>query len=271
MAALKAVNEPEIDPKAGKPKGKSGTRFPYYDLEDAVTVAKVIHDKGGGLCDQAQLATFLGHKGINSGAFLTRVSAAKMFGTIEQTDDLKFRVTQRGQAIIAPISEQTATAAKVAAFLAVDLFKKVYDQFHGTTIPADVGLKNLLETTYQVVPARVIPTVRIMITSAEYAGFFKAAGNKTKMVMPLTLPGGSVQPPPPAKQPESHTPGAGNGGGAGGGAGGGDDGSGIDPAIMGLLRRLPAAGTALSSKRRKALIDAFTHTVGFLYPEADEE
>lgn len=271
MAELKAVTEPEADPKIGKPKPKSGTKFPYYDLADSVLVAKVIHEKGGGTVDRAQLATLLGHKGINSGAFLTRVSAAKMFGTIEQTDDLNFRVTQRGQAIVAPISEQTATGAKVAAFLAVELFKKVYDQFHGTTLPAEIGLRNLLETTYKIVPDRIVPTVRIMLDSAEYAGLFKAAGNRTKMVMPLVplpVPGGTVPPAQGAKPEDSHAPKGNNGGGGGGG---GDDGSGIDPAIMGLLRRLPPGGTPISSKRRKALIDAFTYAVGFIYPDAEGE
>ena len=271
MAAVKAVNRPEEDPKTGKPRPKSGTRFPYYDLADAVHVAKVIHEKAGGLCDRSQLATFLDHKGINSGAFLTRVSAAKMFGVIEQTPDFKFRVTPRGQAIISPITDQAAAQAKLDAFFAVDLFQKVYAQYDGTTLPPDVGLKNLLETKYQIVPDRVTPTARIMMDSAEYAGLFKAAGNRTKMVMPLTLPGGSASmvPPPPAHtDPPAPRRGGGNGGGNGGDGDGGED---IDPAIMGLLRRLPPGGTPLSSKRRKALIDAFTATVGFIYPEADSE
>jgi hypothetical protein len=220
MATIKAVSQPEEDPKAGKARPKSGTKFPYYDLEDAVTVAKTIHEKAGGLCDRAQLATVLGHKGVNSGAFLTRVSAAKMFGLIEQTEDFRFRVTPRGQAIVAPVRDELAEQAKVQAFLSVDLFKKIYDQFHGTTLPPEVGLKNLLETTYRVVPDRVTPTVRIMLDSAEYAGLFKAAGNRTRMTMPLTLPGGSgkMVPPQPAAAAETPKNGGGNGGGGGDGS-----------------------------------------------------
>lgn len=119
------------------------------------------------------------------------------------------------------------------------------------------------ETTYQVVPDRVVPTVRIMLDSADYAGLFKAAGNRSRMTMPLNLPGGSAKMVPPQPAGLTETP------KSGGNGGGGDDGGTIDPAILGLLRRLPPGGTPLSSKRRKALIDAFTATVGFIYPEAD--
>lgn len=270
MANLRAVSDPVDDPKAGKAKQKSGTKFPYYDLADGVKVATVIHEKAGGVCDRAQLATLLGHKGINSGAFLTRVSAAKMFGLIEQTADFKFRLTQRGTAIVAPILDQLADQAKLDAFFAVDLFKKIYDQFHGTTLPPEIGLRNLVETTYQVVQERVVPTVRIMLDSAEYAGLFKTSGNRTKMVIPLGTPGPVVPPPQPAGRVESGHLQHGNGGGGGGGTGGGDDGGPIDSAILGLLRRLPPGGTPLSAKRRTALIDALTATIHYLYPEAED-
>lgn len=267
MATMKAVKDPEADPKQGKPRAKSGVRFPYNDLDDSVEVARIIHEKAGGTCDLAQLATLLNYSGVSNGTFRTRVSAAKMFGVVEEADEQKIRVSGRGLAIVAPISADSATRAKVEAFMAVDLFKKVFDRFNGTALPEQVGLKNLLATEYQVVPDRIPPTVRIMLDSAEQAGLFKTAGNRTRMVLPLARPGGTVQPPvAPAKEVESQIPHGGNGGG-----GGGDDGSGIDPAIMGLLRRLPPGGTPLSSKRRKALIDAFTYTVGFIYPEADGE
>lgn len=61
-----------------------------------------------------------------------------------------------------------------------------------------------------------------------------------------------------------HTRNGGNGGG-----GGGDD-TGIDPAIVGLLKRLPKGGTPMTAKRRKALIDAFTNLVEFIYPDVED-
>lgn len=270
MATMKAVKDPESDPKQGKPRAKSGVRFPYNNLVESIEVAKVIHEKAGGLCDLAQLATLLGYSGVKNGAFRMRLSAAKMFGLVEEADEQKLRVSARGRAIIAPISEPQATRAKVEGFMAVDLFKGVFDRFHGTALPEHVGLRNLLSTEYQVVADRVTPTVRILLDSAEQAGLFKAAGNRTRMVLPLPTPDGVAPLSSPAPKASTETSTINGGGGSGGGDGG--DGVGhIDPAILGLLRRLPPGGTPLTSKRRKALIDAFTATVGFIYPEADGE
>ena len=268
MASVKAVKEPEADPKVGKPRAKSGVSFPYFDLTQSIEVAKAMHERAGGSCDLAQLATLLEYSGVKNGAFRMRVSAARMFGLIEPADEQRLRVSARGLAVVARISEAQAARAKLDAFLAVDLFKKVYEQYHGTSLPEAVGLKNLLQTEYQVVQDRIAPTIRIMLDSAEQAGLFAAAGNRSRMVMPLAAPAAVSPAPPPAATPPAQPETTRKGGN---GDGGGGDGFDIDPAILGLLQRLPLGGTPLSGKKRKALIDAFTATVNFIYPDADAD
>ena len=277
METVKVVTEPEGDPKTGRSRPKSGVSFPYFDLDSSVDVAKTMHGKAGGLCDLPQLAALLKYSGVKNGSFRMRVSAAKMFGFIEEADEKKLRVSSRGREIIAPVSVATATRAKVDAFLAVELFKKVFDQYHGTSLPESVGLKNQLQTEYGVVPDRVPPTVRILLDSAEQAGLFATAGNRSRMVMPPLIPGsGSAVTDDPANKREiTDDPPADpiqeGGGSGGGGNGGGFDGGGIDPAILGLLQRLPPGGTPLNKKRRESLIAAFTATVGFIYPDPEGE
>ena len=265
---IRAVTDPEDDPKTGKSRATSGVKFPYYDLESCTGVASMIHEKAGGACDLAQLAALLNYSGVTNGGFRSRVAATKMFGLIENADDQRLKVSDRGRAIVAPVSEPKRTRAKADAFLAVELFKKVYDQYNGTTLPQEAGLKNLLRDDFQVVVARITPTIRIMLDSAEQAGFFKATGNRSRMVMPLAGSNGGVgtgSAPPKVTEPEkSATQQRGNGGG-------GDDGSGVDPAILGLLKRLPPGGTPITAKNRKALIDAFTAVVTFIYPDVEEQ
>ena len=269
MTPVKAVKDPEADPKQGKARVTSGVRAPYNDLAECIEVARVIHQEAGGLCDLAQLATLLKYSGVRNGAFRVRLAAAKMFGLMEEADEGKVKVSGRGLVIVAPISEAQASRAKLEAFMAVDLFKRVYERFHGTTLPEEVGLRNLFQTEYQIVPARIAPTYRIMMDSAEQAGLFKAAGNRSRMVMPLGVtPTATTPAPAPQVSPEPPPPAY--GGGGGGGTGNGGDIGAIDPAIIGLLKRLPPGGTPLTAKRRKALIDAFTATVGFIYPDADD-
>jgi hypothetical protein len=273
MPGIKAVPESVPDAKIGTPRRTSAVAFPYYNLATSILVAKTMHERAGGECDRTQLAAMLGYKGIKNGSFLTRVTAAKMFGVIDQEGD-RLRVTARGQAILSPVKDADASRARVEAFLAVPLFAKVYDEFKGQALPPEVGLRNLLENKYKIVKDRVAPTVNIMLDSAEEAGFFHTAGSRSQMVMPLSS---QANPNPPVHTgripaaavpvPEAVKVGA-NGGG---GSGAGDDFGHIDPAILGLLKRLPSSGTPLSSKRRTALIQAFTALVGFIYPEIEAD
>jgi hypothetical protein len=270
MAQLKPVPETQKNQKATGPRQKSGVSFPYYNLADSIKVASVMYAHGGS-CDRAQLATLLKYKGVNNGSFLTRVTAAKMFGLIEQEGN-QLRVADRGMKIVAPVDGDDAERAKVDAFLGVELFKKVFDEYNGRTLPPDVGLKNLMEQTFSIVKDRVVPTLRIMLESAEEAGFFRIAGNRSKMVMPLA-------PGRPSAQMESKTPPASEstqgpppkqGGGGGSGWDGGQN-LNIHPAIVGLLQELPQPGTQLSEKKRNALTAAFKAAVDWIYPSAESE
>lgn len=250
----------------GKPKPHSEIASPYYNLDKAIELAQTMFAEAGGTCDRAQLAGLLKYSGVKNGGFLSRVSSAKMFGVIEENAE-RLTLTERAKQILSPVLPTDAERAKVEAFLSVELFKKIYEQFKGQTLPTDVGLKNLLRTQYGIIEDRIVPTLRVMMDSAESSGLFKLAGNRSRMTLPI-LPSTEATPAPLPdipksiqKSQDSYSGGGGNGNGGGG----------IDPAFVGLLKNLPPAGSKLGPKRRKALTDAFTSTVNFLYPEEDEE
>jgi hypothetical protein len=272
MAAIKAVPEPLPDPKVGKKRRVSPTPAPYYNLALSIELAKVIHVKGGGSCDRTQLAALLGYKGIKNGSFLTRVAAAKAFGLVAQETD-QLRLTPRGKTVSAPVTQAEADRAKIDAFLAVPLFKMVYDHCNGRPLPQAVGLKNLLTTEFQVVEDRAEPAVDVLLDSAEEAGFFRVAGNRSQMVMPLAstaqpqhappVPGGGIPTPDQSGRADTVR--------RGGNGGGGDGVDGIPLAIVGMLRELPPVGTTLTAKKRAAIIAAFSAFVALIYPDLEED
>jgi hypothetical protein len=270
VAEIKAVAEPTPDPKIGKPRPKSGVSFPYYDLDKSVAVAKVMHEKAGGACDRAQLAALLQYSGVKNGGFLSRVAAVKMFGFVGEENG-KLSITKRGLAAVAPISDGDADRARYEAFLAIELFKKVFDKFNGQTLPAEAGLTNLLLNEYKVVNDRVAPTLKIMLDSAESAGLFKATGNRTRMVAPIFAASTNLE---SAAQSESESRSTNDLSAIQkaplGGRGNGGEPPDIHPAILGLLRELPPAGTTISDKKRASLIAAFTGLIGYIYPEKDD-
>lgn len=282
MSQVKVVPEATPDPKLGKERSVSGFNVPYFDLSDSIDVARVVREHGGRV-NREQLAGLLKYASTISGTFKTRVSAAKGFGLIEQPEANSdvIAVTARGIAIVAPVSDAESLQAKIDAFMEIPLFKLMYEEYKGRELPADVGLANLFEHTHKMLKSRALPAVKVMIASADTAGLFRIHGAASrKMVLPIMPSGGSPKPPHP-RTPTTTTPddsastrNGGDGGGSGNGGsggGGGEDLTGIDPALVALLRRLPKAGTELSRQRRDRLIAAFTAAIDWIYPSPEAE
>ena len=264
MAEIKSVTEPKEASREASAT-RSGMNSPYFDLESSIKVAEAIYNKGGGACAPDQLAAWLEYKSTRSGTFLTRVSAAnKHFGLIDSEGD-RFIVTERAKKILAPVMPNDAVEAKADAFLAVPLFAKVYERFRGSQLPPEVGLKNLFENTFKVLPDRVAQAVRVFLNSAEQAGFFATTGDRSRLVRPAAanvppqtiVEAAKVEQPPPPEKPK----------------GGGGDGptGGVHSAIIGLLRELPPPGAPWSAQKKQRFMDAFKATVDFIYPEEDSQ
>lgn len=279
MPELKAV--PEADPKAGKERRISETQAPVSGLTQSIEVARVLHENGGSL-DRSQLAPKLGYSGARNGTFLTRVSAAKIFGLVDQPPQSDVvRITQRGLAIVAQVSDADSQRAKLDAFMSVDLFRAVFEEYKGRPLPPDIGLKNLFEQTYKIIPTRAAQAVKVMLDSAETAGLFTIAGaGSRKMIQPVVSGASDVRIPlsgqPNARAQEimqggdgTHADGRTNLGGGGGG--GGSPPGNIDAAFIALLSRLPEPGTTLSKTKRENVIAAFTAAINWLYPAPETE
>lgn len=249
-------------------RSTSGVSYPYFDLDASIKVAQEIYSRGGGSCTPDQLAAWLDYKSIKSGTYMTRAAATRNFGLIQSAGG-KFSVTERGLKIVAPVMPEDALAAKVEAFLAIELFGKVFEQFRGKQLPPENGLKNLFKSApYSILPDRIDPAVRVFLNSAEQAGFFSTTNDRTRLIEPSIAPSSpppadpaaarSDEAPPAADKPKplAHTVIDGTGG--------------VHSAIIGLLRELPPAGSPWAPAKKKRFIDAFKATVDFIYPEDDE-
>lgn len=253
----------------GKPRPRADVSFPYYDLDSSVAVAEVLHTQAGGACSRDQIAPLIGYSGTKNGGFLSRIGAAKMFGLIEEAGGV-LRLSQLSTKILSPVAANDVQRGKVEAFLGVELFLKVYERFKGQTLPSSTGLENLFRNEYKIGPAQLKTATRVLMESAQSAGFFDAAG-RTRLVLPLAANVGvaSGQPAAPVSL-------------------GDDDGLPVvkharrapaaDPietqipaAIFGLIRDLPPEGTTMSQPRRQRLIKAFEASINWLYPDDSEE
>src|ERR1700694_3721071 len=78
MAELKTVQDTSKTKRGPGPK--SGTAYPYFDLDDSIAVARAVHDQGGGTCSRDHLAAALKYSTTKSGGFLARLYAAQRVG-----------------------------------------------------------------------------------------------------------------------------------------------------------------------------------------------
>jgi hypothetical protein len=198
-----------------------------------------------------------------------------MFGLIEESGD-SITLSDRSKRILSPVRASDSAQAKLDAFMSVELYRRVYEEFEGHTLPGADGLTNLLLNQYKVVPNQVPTALRNLLDSADSAGLFEVGG-RTRLITPLlrsesvtsavtpvanaqvdqgsTTQAAALQAVAPNSRSDSAT----------------QDLSDVHPALLGLLQNLPPPGMELGPKRRAALIEAFKHTINFVYPEREDQ
>jgi hypothetical protein len=168
-------------------------RFTSYDLDSCIELADAVQ-RNGGLLSSDQLAHHLEYKSANNGSFNTRLGNARLFGLVEGSSG-EIRPTQRALTILHPDYPHEAERARVAAFEAVPLYGAVLNQYHGQPLPDETGLKNALATRWSISTDKVAMVYARMMDSAEQAGLFRQAGNRSKMLRPSPLVGTAIAAP----------------------------------------------------------------------------
>lgn len=185
-------------------RSRSTIAFPYCDLASSERLARQVLD-GGGECRPEQLAAWLGHSTLNSGAYRNKVVAAGLFGLIDTVRN-RVSITGLGRRILEASSRRQA---RVEAFLGVALYMAIFEKHRGTRMSPMILLEQEMAaegvTRTQVRFAR-----QVFMRSAEQAGFFEVS--ESKMVLPKAshFPlGESDEPAPQAvktSEPESGYP-----------------------------------------------------------------
>lgn len=248
--AAEGTGEAQADDSTSRERSRIS--FPYNDLDDAEAVAKAIWEHvGPGSCEVAQVAAWLKHDSSTSGAFRLKLAAAKIFGLTE-TGQNSVQLTKLGRQIVDP---QSASAARVSAFLAVPLYRAVYENHIGTILPNAVGLERHMADLG--VPQKQTDKARqVFQRSAQQAGFFAEGNNK------LVKPGL-----PPHEEKPDHK----GGHVSGGSSGGGGEGIAMHPFVKGLVETLPDPNTEWPESARKQWLDAAAAIFRLIYRDGSPQ
>ncbi|HXX88977.1 MAG TPA: hypothetical protein VEI83_01980 [Acidimicrobiales bacterium] len=145
---------------------RSRLRSVRYDLEAAIALARMV-DNAGGPLDGELLAATLGYSGTNNGTYLTRLANARLFGLVGGSGP-RVELTDRARRILAGV-EPGASRARREAFLAVPLFKAVWDtQSPGAFDRASVA--HCLSEEFGEEPQKASAMAGRLLASARQAG-----------------------------------------------------------------------------------------------------
>jgi hypothetical protein len=228
--------------------------FPYMDLDEGIKIAKAVHELHGSTCQTETIAGQL-KESPTSSSFKTRVTTAKTFGLVTVSQG-SVTLTRLGSQICDPQQEK---AARVEAFLAVPLYKAVYDQFRGSVLPPNNGLESAIGTL-GVASKQRERARQVLQRSAQQAGFFQFGTDR--LVLPAVkasnaAPASSVieEPVDPDKKRKSKDE---------------DDEEDMHPFIKGLLKKLPKPDTEWTIENRAKWLQAAINIFDLMYTDSDD-
>jgi hypothetical protein len=243
---------------AKEERGRSSVEFTYNGLDDAEDLVTAVRAVGGTGCSLEALAAKL-NQAVGGGGFRVKVYSARTFGLLEINRGA-VELTDLGLRIVDPLHIKSA---RVEAFLSVPLYRTMYEQLKGQALPPMAAIERMMLSA-GVAPKQKERARQVFIRSAKVAGFFEIQADR--LVKPELRDVSQAAAPAP-EQPKVEVerrvapPRYG---------GGGWDGDGIHPAILGLLRELPAPGAPISAKRKEQLKAAFAMSIDFIYPDPED-
>ena len=236
-------------------QGRSTIKFPYLDLDDAVEIARTVHEIGGTSCQREQLAASL-NVVPTGGGFNLRLVTARLFGFVAGEKGT-VSLTDLGSRVCDPQQEK---AARAEAFLLVPLYKALYENFRATTLPPSTGLESTIESL-GVAPKQKDKARQAFLRSAAQAGFFAFGNNR--LVLPAIKSGGDpekVREEPrgnqvPLERKERELAG----------------GRSLPPFVVGLLEKLPEPEGSWPKEGRKKWLQTAANIFDLMYSTDEQD
>ena len=168
---------PETKPE----RMKRGSFPPYLGLAEGFDLASAIYEQGGGQASYDLMSRLTGNSS-NSSTFVKKIGALKLYGLVSEQNGT-VTLTDQGNAIAAPIGEDTDRSAKKASLLNVPPFAKLFERHKGKLLPADEFLRNILEQDIGVPRELSADWVKAFKDAAKAAGLlFTRADGKVQIL-----------------------------------------------------------------------------------------
>lgn len=173
-------------------KRRSGVTYPYYSLEDALSFAKSVRDRGGNEVREDDLLEAL-KLSRSTKSWIYKLSSAREFGLLQRRgrkSEARVVVTELAKKLLLPGDEAETQAATLNAFLSPQLYQKLYERYAGAAVPPTDRLANVLQREHDLLETVATPAAQAFIDSAKFAGLVSQSGHiATKQSIPAVAQG----------------------------------------------------------------------------------
>ena len=160
---------------------KPGSKPPFLTLSEALRVAGMIYEQGGGRASKDLMSKITGNTSSSS-SFVRKVNALKSYELVLEENG-EFALTDLGTQAVAPTDKVLSAEAKKSAFQQVDIFNRIYERHKGKILPADEFLKNILEQDCGVPREMVLIWILSLKDALKAAGLLLDRGDGKFQVM----------------------------------------------------------------------------------------
>ncbi len=150
-----STEETSLSPGRKKTRSEKPIRtFPQFSIKEAMKVAQIIgKNNAGNPWAPEHVASALGTSKQNT-SFFYLSSASRDYGFTTGTSRAKtIELTALGRKLAFPESSEDESLSINEAFNNIDVFKKVFEYYHGTNFPEDKYLCNTLRESFGVDPS----------------------------------------------------------------------------------------------------------------------
>lgn len=156
-----------------KGRAARGSYPPKLNLAEAGEIVTALYERTGSGASLDQLSEILGNS-LKSSSFVTKLNALKRYDLIT-LDDKGVKLSDVGEAIVAPKDLSERAVGLKTAFLQLESFQTVYEKYKGRLLPEDGFLKNsFLEVGGKEMAGQWMDSFK---ASAQFAGLLMDRGD----------------------------------------------------------------------------------------------
>lgn len=152
------------------------SNYPVNTFQNALDVARAVCDSGGSNSDvQKSVIAHALQSSANSGAFIQRLSSAKIYGVIEGGRN-GYRLTDDARRYFLPSTEGEKRDALLMLLKSAPIFAEIIKRFDGNRMPTADLLANVLLREFRVPASWKDRVARFFLKAASDVGVLDAQG-----------------------------------------------------------------------------------------------